>query len=137
MNRNILLSLNAVFLAFSLWLLVARLILPFIQDAQAIGFSDALSLLSGIKPILLLIAPCLFTWMMANIVKQRWSLVLYVSSYVLLILAVILLASGVVSVTLGEEINIGVAITLVAALLLLTTAWFNGRALKGFSKPVV
>ncbi|GGX68954.1 hypothetical protein [Saccharospirillum salsuginis] len=136
MNRNILLTLNAVFLAFSLWLLVARLILPFIQAAQAIGFSDALSLLSGVRPVLLLIAPCLFTWMMANIVKLRWSLVLYVSSYVLLILAVILLASGVVSVTQGEDINVGLVITLVAALLLLATAWFNGRALKGFNKPV-
>ena len=136
MNRNILLTLNALFLGFSLWLLVARLILPFVQAAQAIGFSDALGLLGGIRPVLLLIAPCLFTWLMANIVNRRWSLVLYVSSYFLLILAVILLATGVVSVTQGEEINFTLILTLVAALLLLTTAWFNGRALKGFNRAL-
>jgi len=134
MNRNTLLTLNALFFAFSLWLLVARLILPFIQAAQAIGVSDALGMFGGVRSVVLLIAPCLFTWLMANIANRRWSLVLYVSSYVLLVFAVILLATGVVSVIQGEEIGFVLLLTLVMALLLLITAWSNGRALKGFKE---
>lgn len=131
MNRNILITFNALFCALSLWLLTVRVTLPFINAAQAIGFSDALSLL-GAGSAIFFIAPCLFGWLLINMLHRRWSVVLYVGSYALLVLSALLLAVGVISFIQGQESGLAPMLTLVVAALLSATAWFNGRMLKAF-----
>lgn len=131
MKRNILIILNAIFLVLAVWALIIRVVLPFIDTARIFGVSDSFQAF-GFGSALFVIAPILFGWMIINILKQRWSLVLYAGSFVLLILAAIVLATGFVLLFQGEQSGAMAIATIAAAFLLLVTAWLNGRTLKVF-----
>ncbi|MCH8531603.1 MAG: hypothetical protein LAT65_12200 [Saccharospirillum sp.] len=131
MKRNTLIALNSIFFVLALWALVVRVVLPFIETANIFGVAETFKAF-GLGSALFVMAPMYFGWMIINILRQSKSIVLYVGSYGLLLLAVVVLATGFILLSQGEQSGAMAVATIAAAFLLLVTAWLNGRILKEF-----
>lgn len=131
MKRNILIILNAMFFVLAVWALIIRVILPFIDTAKIFGVADTFKAF-GFGSVFFVIAPAFFGWMILNILKQRWSSVLYVGNCCLLILAVIVLATGIILFLQAEESGLMAIATISVASALAGAGWMNSRLLKVF-----
>lgn len=133
MIRKSTLALNTLFLAGALWLFIVKAVIPFINAANAISVSVAMELL-GMRPWIFLAPVVMFGIILAQLNRKKWSVVAYLSSWILLIFSVVLLASGIFSSINEGSFNISTLVVIVASALLLFTAFMNGRMLKSFKQ---
>ncbi|OZG69957.1 hypothetical protein BTA51_28525 [Hahella sp. CCB-MM4] len=109
---------------------IQKVIIPLITMTMAASFSEALALMNGISWLFLLL-PVLFAMQVFNVIRERWSITSYVSSFVFLILGVLILCTGVVMLFVEPITGTSVS-TVAVALVMAVTMWSNGRALKTY-----
>lgn len=133
MKRNATLAFLCLFLVLTIIVIVRRVIVPLTELAAVIDWQFAIEA-SISRMVISVIAITVFILPILKITQSQWSVLAYISSFLMALLAMLFIAVGIVEIVKAGTLAYVPLVTLGIAFSLLWAAWMSGSLLKSYKR---
>ncbi len=133
MKRNATLAFLCLFLVLTAVVVVRRVIFPLIELAAVVDWQFAIEA-SISRIVISVLAIAVFILPILKIARSQWSVLAYISSFLMALLAMLFIAVGIVEIVKAGTLAYVPLVTLGIAFSLLWAAWTSGSLLKSYKR---
>lgn len=131
--------LNIFFAVVLAFIFLQKFLLPFLGTVVLLGLSEALELLllRPLPSLAMLLLPAPFVIQAIYLARGKWAILPLITSYLVLVLAVIGVVSGTVALITVQEFETDALIGLSLGSVIGATAWISSNQIRGFKPGTV